>query len=58
MANGKSNDELARAVVNTRPAKLGCVELTLECGHVQRRRLAFCAPARVICPLCAQGAAA
>ena len=52
MATRSMTDRRVRAVVATRETKLGCIELTLECGHVQRRRMAFCAPRRVICREC------
>jgi hypothetical protein len=45
-------DPRSRAVLSTVPLKPGTVELHLECGHALRRRVAFCAPARVICTLC------
>ena len=45
-------DPRSRAVVATVPLKAHILELHLECGHVVRRRVAFCAPARVICTLC------
>ena len=45
-------DSGARAVVSISPGRAGTSELLLECGHVVRRRLAFCPPRRVICPSC------
>lgn len=48
-------DPRMRAVVATVPLKAGTVELHLECGHVVRRRVAFCAPALVICTRCPGG---
>lgn len=48
-------DPRMRAVVATVLLKAGTVELHLECGHVVRRRVAFCAPARVICTRCPRG---
>ena len=48
-------DPRMRAVLTTIPLRGGTVELHLECGHVVRRRVAFCAPSRVICTRCPGG---
>ncbi|MGE5722670.1 MAG: hypothetical protein ACM3YM_09430 [Sphingomonadales bacterium] len=45
-------DPRSRAVVKSTPLKAGSIELELECGHRVRRKFAFCAPERLICPEC------
>lgn len=50
-------DPRSRAVVKSTPLKAGSIELELECGHRVRRKFAFCAPERLICPQCALPAA-
>lgn len=52
VAAARPLDPRSRAVIATVPLKASTLELHLECGHVVRRRVAFCAPARVICTTC------
>jgi len=52
VGESSATSSCARAVVSISPGRAGTSELLLECGHVVRRRLAFCPPRRVFCPSC------
>ena len=45
-------------VVGMLPGRSGVVELQLSCGHAIRRRLSFCPPKRLLCPICKSASAA